>query len=64
MLYGKIYDTLGPIMTWSYQPTLDLLNTPLFSRHELNPTTSARRSYEKAKAIGLAHGMHPVTVNL
>jgi len=52
------------IMPWSYQPTLDLLNTPLFSRHELNPTESTQRAYDKAKAIGLAHGTQPVSVSL
>jgi hypothetical protein len=59
-----LLDGACPMMTWFHQPTLDLLNTPLFSQHDLNPTKSARRSYDKAKAIGLAHGMHSVSVSL
>jgi hypothetical protein len=42
-------------MPRTHKPTLDLLNSPLFARRQLTPVESAQRSYERAKAIGLAH---------
>jgi acyl-CoA oxidase len=43
-------------MSRTYKPTLDLLSTPLFNaRQQPNPVRAAHRSYERAKAIGLAH---------
>jgi hypothetical protein len=52
-------DSACPLMSRVYKPTLDLLDTPLFSRQELTPAKSARRSYDRPKAIGPAHGALP-----
>ena len=42
-------------MQRTYKPTFDLLRTPVFSQKQLTPVKAALRSYERAKAIGLAY---------
>jgi hypothetical protein len=42
-------------MQRTYKPTFDLLDTPVFAQKQLTPVKAALRTYERAKAIGLAY---------
>jgi hypothetical protein len=42
-------------MQRTYKPTFDLLDTSVFAQKQLIPVKAALRTYERAKAIGLAY---------